>query len=209
MIENSYIYPFFKNVLTVNHYFENPYFYEEKNVFSNNFNEEEYFVNEVNCMNNINECYSTFTESNLSKFNENYMKKDETMNLSHLVPDKKIYFGLKTKKRPGKGERIFTDKKSYLHTKNKFDNILTKIQVGYVNFLVDFTNIIIEKLGRGDLKFRYIDSSIKKKNKIDFRKKLKEGTIGDILKNDISSKYKKITILNLMSKNIYRPNLRY
>lgn len=191
-MESRCFYPIFRNFLLVNHIYESPCFYDGINFFNYNYNDEEYFTNEVNDIKNNNEYNSTFSESNTSIINKNITKKDESLNLTSTNLDPKIYFNSKKKKRPGKIRVIFTDKKPYLHSKNKFDNMLTKIQVGYINFLVNFTNIIIEKFGRSDLKFKLIVSSLKKNNKIESRKKLKEGTIADVLKNEISSKYSKI-----------------
>ena len=186
-MENTSFYPLFRNFLLVNHIYESPWFYDGINFFNYNYNDEEYFANEVN----DNEYNSTFSGSNISIINKNYIETDESLNLSLLNQEPKIYFKLK-KKKPGKKRKLLTDKNPYLHTKNKFDNILTKIQVQYINFLINFINIIIEKFGRSDLQFKLIDASLKKHNKIESRKKIKEGTIADVLKNEISSKYTKI-----------------
>ena len=186
-MENTSFYPLFRNFLLVNHIYESPWFYDGINFFNYNYNDEEYFANEVN----DNEYNSTFSGSNISIINKNYIETDESLNLSLLNQEPKIYFKLK-KKKPGKKRKLLTDKNPYLHTKNKFDNILTKIQVQYINFLINFINIIIENFGRSDLQFKLIDASLKKHNKIESRKKIKEGTIADVLKNEISSKYTKI-----------------
>ena len=186
-MESTNFYPLFRNFILFNHIYENPWFCDGINFFNYNYNDEEYFANEVN----DNEYNSTFSGSNISIINKNYIETDESLNLSLLNQEPKIYFKLK-KRKPGKKRKLLTDKNPYLHTKNKFDNILTKIQVQYINFLINFINIIIEKFGRSDLQFKLIDASLKKHNKIESRKKLKEGTIADVLKNEISSKYTKI-----------------
>ena len=117
-------------------------------------------------------------------------------------------FELRKRQKPGKKRNDVinneSDKNHYIHTKIKFDNILTKVQVSYVNFLVDFINIVLENFGRKDLKFKYIDSKIKKNNKISQRQKIKGGSIGDILNNKISSKY---TTLDKDSNIILLQNL--
>ena len=115
---------------------------------------------------------------------------------------------LRKRQKPGKKRNDVinneSDKNHYIHTKIKFDNILTKVQVSYVNFLVDFINIVLENFGRKDLKFKYIDSKIKKNNKISQRQKIKGGSIGDILNNKISCKY---TTLDKDSNIILLQNL--
>ena len=82
------------------------------------------------------------------------------------------------------------NKKSYIHSKLKYDNILTKVQRSYINFLIEFINAILSSQWRKDLKFLFINSKIKKINKIEKRQELKEQSIGDIIKNEISDKYK-------------------
>ena len=176
MLESVNLEPFLQNNILYNENCVNYYYNDE----------EEYNTNKMNFIledNNI----STITES----FNNNdFINSFESIKPSSDIKRPLFYFGLKKRQKPGqKIKQKNIGKKPYYHTKNKFDNILIKIQVAYVNFLVNFTNVIIEKYGRIDLKFRLLDSKIKKNNKIEFRKSLKEGTIADILKNKISPKY--------------------
>lgn len=189
-MENYNLDPFFHKYIKLN-----------TNCLENNILNKEDYNNNIN----QNEEHYTFT------INENYYYNDSTfdgigfnfndtisLSLPHIseiqkVPE--IKFLLRKKLKPGarkknKDNQINKNKKPYTHTKKKFDNILTKIQVSYVNFLIDFINRIIELLyGRKDLKFRYLDSKIKKNNKSDIRKQQKEGSIGDIIKNKIAEKY--------------------
>lgn len=129
---------------------------------------------------------STLTENNFEPKDDLFPYK-KINNNKYLVP----LFGLKKRKKPGKKkeENELLDKKPYIHTKIKFDNILNKVQISYINFLVLFVNLILKKYGREDLKFLTIDSKIKKNNKICNRKIMKEKSIGDILQNEISGKY--------------------
>lgn len=185
MTENSTIGPSFQNEsLDNDDISENC-----KNFFNQNYYDEEYFRYLIYYMNR-NYFYYTLDETYLP---ETDIITEDTFLFPSIGNKPEIYkdiFGLRKKKKPGKEKTILSDKKPYFHTKNKFDNMLTKIQVGYVNFLHDFMNmIIIEKHGRKDLAFKLIDSSIKKNNKIEFRKKLKEGKIIDVLRNKISRKY--------------------
>jgi len=120
----------------------------------------------------------------------------------------KVLFDLKKRKKPGaksKNNEINNDKKPYIHTRNKFDNIATKIQVSYMNFLINFINIILNTIKRSDLKFYLLDANFKKNNNtIEKRQKLKETSIGDIISTNISSKYtslEKDTNLKTYEKN--------
>lgn len=178
MLESISFSPFFQNNIFNIDVCRSPYYYNE---------DDEYFKNSINFMNEKNN-NSTLKEIYIGKSNDTiYIPESTYISYENEIP--KVYFGLKKRKRPGKEKENDNGKKPYYHSKMKFDNILIKIQVAYVNFLVNFTNLIIEKYGRIDLKFRLLDSKIKKNNKIELRKHLKEGTIADILKNKISGKY--------------------
>ena len=111
------------------------------------------------------------------------------------IESSKILFELKKRKRPGKKitEESNNNKKAYVHTRNKFDNISTKIQVSYINFLIDFINHILYSLNMSDLKFYNVDAKFKKENNtIEKRQALKEKSIGNIITTNISSKYTKL-----------------
>ena len=171
MLESVKLEPFLQNNILYNENCVNYYYNDE----------EEYNTNKMNFI---------LEDNNISTITESFNNNDFINSVESIIKRPLFYFGLKKRQKPGqKIKQKNIGKKPYYHTKNKFDNILIKIQVAYVNFLVNFTNVIIEKYGRIDLKFRLLDSKIKKNNKIEFRKSLKEGTIADILKNKISPKY--------------------
>ena len=77
------------------------------------------------------------------------------------------------------------------HDKFTIDNILRKIQVHYLNFIVSFTNIILNNLGLKkklfQLKYR-LKEDIGKNN----IKYLKNSTLREILSREISPKYTKV-----------------
>lgn len=194
MIESGFFYPFFKNNINSNNYYENIFIFDDK-YYRQIYNDID-FKNE--CIipkdNNENSTLNDSYQQKLNQNNNNIINFEETLPLPNFIPEQKLYFGLKKRGKPGpkkliKIDQLQSGKKPYIHTKNKFDNILTKIQVSYINFLVSFANVVLETYGKKELKFRFLDSKIKKNNKIENRQKLKEGTIGDILKNKISGKY--------------------
>jgi len=89
------------------------------------------------------------------------------------------------------------------HTKYSKDNILRKIQVHFHRFIVDYANELIYSRGFKK-KFHYIAYS----QKSDFNKKkfndLKNKKIGDILKQSLSTKYKKVYQKNKeINENLY------
>ena len=89
--------------------------------------------------------------------------------------------------------------KEKVHTKYDKDNIHTKIQVHFLKFLFCFINEIIEIYFGKKKQFLNIDYQNKKVVTKDNVKKLKTTKIGEILSQDISTKYKK---LNTIDKEI-------
>ena len=75
------------------------------------------------------------------------------------------------------------------HNKNESDNILRKIQVHYLSFIELYLNDIIENFEYKE-RFKRLDYTFKKNIKKKFVESLKEKTIGDIISNKISNKYK-------------------
>ena len=180
--------------------------------------------------------------SNNNVINDKYLNESiinhchnflNNINLNNSENKQEKIFLITKRGRPGK--RITSYEKKYItHTKHKIDNILTKIQVSYINFLVDLINKILYEINRSDLHFLYLDGKFKKYNTTQKRKELMNATIGDIIKTEISAKYTTIpknrnnivyerlkndnslsevmNILNLkfmfFFKNIYYNNLR-
>ena len=170
----------------------------EVNLNPSNENENYYYFGEYDQETNLNENYYEYYNTINQSNNDSILIDDNRMNYNnndsyYFLNFKNIkVFELRKRQKPGKKRNdiiIKSDKNPYIHTKIKFDNILTKVQVSYVNFLVDFINILLENFERKDLKFKYIDSKIKKNNKISNRQEIKGGSIGDILNNKISTKY--------------------
>ena len=114
------------------------------------------------------------------------------------VPDSetekiKLKSGRKRKRQIMDGEKI--------HDKHATDNILTKIHVHYMAFILKAVNELLNYLGY-PLKFIDIDY----KNKKDLAKKkfslLKNTSIGQILCQKVSTKFKKQSKQNLYKNNI-------
>ena len=76
------------------------------------------------------------------------------------------------------------------HDKNSYDNILRKIQVKFISFIIEYANAILKTFCNS--KFLKIDYQFKKKvNKSSF-KEIKNQKISEILCQEISKKYKRI-----------------
>ena len=84
-----------------------------------------------------------------------------------------------------KGKRI--------HKASDFDNILRKIQIHYLTFIVCFTNDLIEVFlpNNKELRFKNLDYDLKKTVNHSYVQQLKNKTIGEILQFKVSSKNRK------------------
>ena len=100
-----------------------------------------------------------------------------------------------TKKKTKRGrERTIKEnenknKKEKIHDKNTSDNLIRKIQVHYLSFIVSFLNDILKNLNY-KTKFLNLNYEFKMNIKKDFVESLKKKTIGEIISNEISIKYK-------------------
>lgn len=94
---------------------------------------------------------------------------------------------LKSKKR-GRHTKLREKKKN--HDKFSFDNIQRKIQVHFISYIIFFLNDILKSFGIKE-KFLKLDYQFKKDiNKQKFNE-FKSKNIGEIVSNNISTKYKK------------------
>ena len=119
---------------------------------------------------------SIIFDDNLSKSLNNPSKKTDKL-FSIYVQQKR---GRKTL------ENVHLSK---IHGKFDYDNIIRKIQVSYINFIIDFVNIILTLINRKDLHFIPLNSYYKRKVTKEHRASLKNATIEEVLRNKISSKY--------------------
>lgn len=119
-----------------------------------------------------------------------------------------------TKKKAGR-KRINDNKKEqkdeHVHSKESKDNIIRKIQVHFHNFLLLFINEIIINYGL-DKKFQFIDIdyTYKKNIKKEDFEKLKSKEIHQILCQNISPKFRKISKIDKEINNkIYSEVIKY
>ena len=121
----------------------------------------------------------------------------------NITTKKKYIFKtrLQTMKR---GRRAKKNTKKETHNAYSYDNILRKIQVHYLNFMISFINDCIKSLNQNkNIRFKKINYKLKRKISKVFFDNMKNSSINEILKNiDISKKYKKC------DKNINKENLR-
>lgn len=140
-----------------------------------------------------------FTECN-SSVEEMY---NNSLFLGNSNPKKDLFITVRCsnklvgRKRKDENHQIFDGS---THSKFSTDNMLTKIQVNFFSFLVDFTNDIIRQLGFNKKFLNLNHSFIKKVNKkyLDFFKGL---NIGQVLCLGISPKYKNKEFNNIIIFN--------
>ena len=98
-----------------------------------------------------------------------------------------------TKKKRGKPSILNTNK---THNKFSIDNLLRKINNHSLSLIVPFLNDILKDLGIKE-EFCQLPYDYKKKIKNNYFCDLKKKTLGEIIKNKISSKYKKVENKNI------------
>ena len=115
---------------------------------------------------------------------------DSTKTKPNFITKKKEKKDFKKKR----GREKTTDIERNEHDSNSYDNIITKIQVHFLNFLISFLNDAIDSIFEKNknihfVKFNYAEKSNRKNEHLT---KMKSSTIKDLLLNiDISLKYKK------------------
>ena len=173
--------------------------------FSKNFNKDSTNGKDINCVDNKNEKEKNTIKSqqnnliiNTENENNNSTTKETTSKNKSEKTDK--HLGRKSKREAVHEEN---QKENPSHGIYSEDNILVKIQTHYLNFIIAFLNSIFplfnyhKKLKKLDKKFKI---NIKKSN---LNENLNRKTIGEIISNKISEKYKSIYDQINENKNIY------
>ena len=102
-----------------------------------------------------------------------------------------------------RGRPTITNKGKIVHSSSSIDNIISKIQIHFLNFLISFINDSIKGF-YGYQKFEFLNFSHKEKSKVsfDYLNEIKNSTIGELLlKINISSKYKRNKGININKNN--------
>ncbi len=131
----------------------------------------------------------------LDEMTFNFESKSNSKNNS----SKKNLFKLETqpqliKKKRGRAsnDKDKKNKTKRVHSSIDFDNILRKLQVHFLSFIIHFINEILDEFYPNEKNFRFLNLSYeaKKNVKHDYVENLKKNKIKDILKLKPSSKYK-------------------
>ena len=161
--------------------------------------------------------YELLSQSSLAEINILFLEpfsSNYSTDLDFVIPEivsmpqhSNIFVTLKKEK--NKKGRKRKNKKHYIidgsiHTKFVSDNLLTKIQVNYFTFIVDFSNELLKFMGiKG--KFYKISYAYKRKTNKEFISILKGMNIGQILLLEVSPKYlnkdNNKNLYNIINKN--------
>ena len=87
-----------------------------------------------------------------------------------------------------KGTILVKKNNKRIHDRNQSDNLLRKIQVHYLSFIILFLNDILKSLNY-EYRFNKLDYKFKKNIKKEYIESLKKKTVGEIICNKISKKY--------------------
>ncbi len=164
--------------------------------------EEKKFESNNNLLNISNNSNSNFIDiNNITKIESKKKKYKSKRNIFKLYDKNKK---LICKKR---GKKPLSKRKSNIHTAEDEDNILRKIQVHFLTFLVSFTNDYLDTIYSNVKKkyiphFKDIDYTIKRIISHDSIEKMKVLTIGEILQKRASPKNKSCDNNNI-NKEIY------
>jgi hypothetical protein len=113
---------------------------------------------------------------------------EENKKVALFTTRKNRLFKIEKNKKRGRKSR----KKKKFHLKSDFDNVLTKIQIHFLNFLINISNDVLKAtLTKNNLHFKHINYKFKKQITYEHIKYLKTVPIKVLLEKDISSKYRK------------------
>ena len=128
-----------------------------------------------------------------------YLKKNYSQKI------KKELFSVKLKKNPGR-QRPRNNSKKERHDNASNDNILTKVQIHYINFIRNASNDVIKaetEFKVNPLEFKDINYDFKKCINYNYSENLKKLSIKEILCNPISNKYKKLSDNKNYNQDVY------
>lgn len=154
---------------------------------------------------NINDCYNTnnildysepFLENRISEpfdifdLNEYTAKSNGFKIISMIKGRGKKIENTKNEK----NNDINYKKKRKIHSCSSFDNILTKIQVHFINFIIDISNDALRLIIKNKyLHFRQLNYNFKRRITYEYFNRLKEIPIKEVLNQNISEKYRSIS----------------
>ena len=167
----------------------NPFPYENNIFEPTNKSESDIYDYDLYSLDNLNQSISSEFNISLAPVSSINLLFEE-QNAGPTIASPIFRTGLPKMKR---GRKFENNSKKETHDSKSYDNILIKIQVHYMNFIISFINDCIRAFNKSKkLFFKKFNTDIKKKiSKMSFDS-IKNSTINEILSNiKISRKYKK------------------
>ena len=116
---------------------------------------------------------------------------NQSANIEKPFNSKNVFLCNKKRKRGRPRRYLHKNTNHKIHDCNSLDNILRKIQIHYLSYIISLTNDLIKSFSTSDnLRFKNIDYQIKSYVNYRFVKSLKKMKIKDILQFKISNKYR-------------------
>ena len=204
---------FNKNNPCISQLFEKNIFVKKNDLFNtkpltplNNNNN----INSNNIINNndkINLIPNEFNNSFDDIFEEHCidLAKNDDINENSLPKKNNLKFEINCKRKRGRRGTDMKDvtKPKRVHTSTDYDNILRKVQVHYLTFIVNFINAILDEIYPHDKKKRFLNMGYDMKKIVNhnYIENLKNKTIGEILQLHPSPKYKIYPNKNINQEN--------
>ena len=153
-----------------------------------NFGEPYYFADKIST--------AGYSENIIKAFDDIFPFINPTIKLQENEDSKQVLFKTKMFKKRGRKKSLndinnSNKPKRKIHCKTDDDNVLIKIQVHFLTFVINVTNDIIEpyfQAKKNNIYFKQINYDDKKNITIEHIKKLKSCSIKDILQMKISPK---------------------
>ena len=212
LLNTNYKSPFTPNGYLIKNYNINDFrYFENKNVDKNlNFNDLQKQkslqiplkiksnINKNKIIINDSEEITSNSECILSTVNNSSKKEIFKFNKNEISNSNTNVFNITLKKKRGRMSLNANNKKKQKRTHNAsdYDNILRKIQVHFLTFVVNFINEILSNINpeNKELRFQNLSYDIKKNVKHSYVEELKNSKLGEILPQKASSKFKKYNL---------------
>ena len=202
IIENALFYIFYPEFKTILELIDN----RENNLSMDNEMDDVYFIQTVNTPKEIElKGQNKFNSINTVTANAFYNEKEISENSDELNRTSRKYFTVKILNERGRKRINIKDgkNKQKKHRKTDLDNILTKVQVNFIKFIVNLANDILKKVNEQNKKFLDIKYDIKKKINFKNFENLKTLKIKDILQLPASKKFRNVIEKEEHNKRIF------
>ena len=148
------------------------------------------------------EAYINLASENIGELGDSN-ESNENFKEPNFLNGKNVLFKVGILKKRGRK----LEKKKKCHRKEAFDNILVKIQVHFLNFLIDVSNDVMKTICNNNYShFKQINYIFKRRIAFDHLNRLIKLPIKELFKENISGKYKKCYKTNYEIYSSFAPH---